>query len=406
MTEKIHYLLEGYLENRLTPEELAQFLAIAEDDAHKDILQDYIHTTLAANRFSGKAAASRADMLFHATMTRAQQQQQQTTTPVRRLHPIRRSLAAAAVLLAVAGTSVILWQQNRQAPPVTARKTAAPILPGKDKATLTLEDGTVIQLDTVQNGTIASSGNVSVKKLDNGQLAYTFGKTAATPEAIGKHTLATPRGGQFRVQLPDGSFVFLNASSSIQFPAAFTSRERHVSITGEAYFEVAAVQQSNGKQPFYVHILSANGREKGKVEVLGTHFNIMAYDNEKSTVTTLLEGSVKVNTAGLAAGKTMAPGEQSLIRNETGNITVSEANTDQAVAWKNGYFSYEKSDIPTIMRQLERWYNITVEYKEIPHKTFTGTIPRNLDAAQVLNLVEQTNNVHFTIEGNKVIVGS
>ena len=201
------------------------------------------------------------------------------------------------------------------------------LLPGGNKAVLTLGDGTVITLDDSDEGLLANQGNISVKKTKDGQLVYTVNKNSNSHE-VSINTISTPRGGQYQVILPDGSQVWLNAASSISFPTLFTGSERRVQIQGEAYFEIA----KNASMPF---IVSANATE---VKVYGTHFNIMAYEDESAIATTLLEGSVKISSGGKSS--MLVPGEQAQVSKSGGLKVTSDVNLSQVVAWKNGFFEF------------------------------------------------------------------
>ncbi|MDP4286223.1 MAG: FecR domain-containing protein [Bacteroidota bacterium] len=262
--------------------------------------------------------------------------------------------------------------------------------PGGNKAILTLSDGSTIILDSAKNGQVAQQGGAQIAKLANGQLVYNA--LDNKPAKVVFNTLTTPRGGQFKLTLPDGSEVWLNAASSIKYPTAFIGNERKVEISGEAYFEIA----HNAAKPFKV---SVNGME---VKVLGTHFNINAYTDEASVKTTLLEGSVNL-TKGSAA-ITLKPGQQAQLGN-SGNIKVIDnVDIDQVVAWKNGYFSFNRSDLQTVMRQLARWYDVEINYEgKIPERQFGGKIDRNSNLSEVLKILEESK-VHFSIEEKKIIV--
>jgi ferric-dicitrate binding protein FerR (iron transport regulator) len=252
-----------------------------------------------------------------------------------------------------------------------------------------LADGSTIILDNVQNGTLAQQGNTKVIKED-GKLAYNLTSTGINEVLY--NTISTPRGGQYQVDLPDGSRVWLNAASSLHFPTAFVGKERRVEITGEAYFEVA----KNKAQPF---IVSVNGAE---VQVLGTHFNVMAYNDENAIKTTLLEGSVKFVNG--STSSLLKPGQQSQL-SENGQVkVVSNVDVDAVTAWKNGNFDFQGEDIETVMRQLSRWYNVDVVYRNKPDELFYAEIPRNTKLSDVLKALELTGKLRFGIEGKKIIV--
>ena len=272
------------------------------------------------------------------------------------------------------------------------------IAPGGNKAILTLADGSTIVLDSASNGTISQQGNIKVQKLNNGLLAYTInGKQVTESDEAFYNTISTPRGGQYQVTLADGTKVWLNAASSIRFPVLFKGKERKVEITGEAYFEVA----KNKAMPFKV---KANSSE---IEVLGTHFNVNSYDDEASIKTTLLEGKVKVSVpaiAGNQSSKFLLPGQQADI-NKEGKINVMDnADTEEAVAWMNGHFQFKSADLKMILRQISRWYDVDVEYKGNANLHFTGQLTRNENVSKVFEKLVLTGEVHFKIDGKRIIV--
>lgn len=277
------------------------------------------------------------------------------------------------------------------------------VAPGTEKAVLTLADGTTIALDSLANGTIAQQGNTVIMKED-GLLAYNA-DTKNLSTAILYNTITVPRGGEYRsLVLADGTKVWLNAFSSMRFPTAFTAKERIVEITGEVYFEVA----KNPSRPFRVFVAPPLGGGGGmRVEVLGTHFNVNAYSDEAVIKTTLLEGSVKiVNGKSLTLIK---PGQQAQVPNTAsgdGNIKViNDADVDAAVAWKNGLLVFNQADIKTILKQISRWYDVDIEYKnDIRVPKFYGEIPRTVNLSEVLKIIELNSKLQFTIEDKKVTV--
>ena len=303
-----------------------------------------------------------------------------------------RRIAAVAAILAITltGAYFLFNRESKQniAQPATSANQKDIIVPGGDKAILTLSDGSAIVLDTLHNESLPQQGNTRITKLDAGSLAYNA--SPGNQQEILYNTLSTPTGGQFQLVLPDGSKVWLNSSSSIRFPTAFNGEDRKVELTGEAYFEVA----KNAAKPFKVTV------KEMEVQVLGTHFNIMAYDDERSINTTLLEGSVKV-AKGLSE-KTLMPGQQSRVG--TGGIKVTETDVEEAIAWKNGFFQFNSYDIETIMRQVARWYDVQVVYNnKIPGGNFSGIVSRKNNISRVLEIL-QGGGVQFKIEGKKVTV--
>jgi len=263
------------------------------------------------------------------------------------------------------------------------------IMPGSDKAILTLSDGTVIVLDSTSNGTLALQGNSKVIKL-NDQVVYN--NQAGTAIETTYNTLSTPRGGQYMLTLEDGTKVWLNAASSIKYPSAFNAGERTVELTGEAYFEVA----KDMGRPFAVKV---NGMA---VNVLGTHFNVMAYENEEATAITLLEGAVNVTKD--KDKVSLRPGQQALLKTGAALKVINNVNLEETVAWKNGYFQLDHTRLAVLMRQVERWYNVDVVYEgKIPNRQFGGKISRKSDIKDVIKILE-VSKVYSRTEGDKIII--
>lgn len=324
-----------------------------------------------------------------------------TTTPVRRIpSPYRRWWAAAAVILLLSAGGYI-WQRQIHQPQETALHTKEQdVAPGKTGAILTLADGSTVMLDSMPDGVIAVQQGAQVV-MKNGELAYQPAGNKAAEAAY--NTITTPKGRQFTIALQDGTRVWLNAASSISFPAAFTGVERVVAITGEAYFEVAKNREGVRNRPFKVQV-----NKQAEVEVLATDFNVNAYADEASLQTTLLEGAVRVKANNKV--QVLKPGQQAQVNNSNAaaDITVvKNADVAQAVAWKNGSFYFkERTGIQEVMRQLSRWYDIEVVYEnDIPNVVFTGEMERNLTLKQVIKGLDNMG-VNFTIEGRKLLVSS
>jgi transmembrane sensor len=314
-------------------------------------------------------------------------------SPRRRQVPVIKYWKYAAAVIAMAIVSYVAFRFSYRDDHSQLAKTEIQVpkndvLPGGDKATLTLADGSVVSLEDVTNGTVKEENGIRISKID-GQIVYEILDQKSTGE-IAYNTIRTPVGGQYHVVLPDGSKVWLNSESSLHFPTAFSGLERTVDLTGEGYFEIA----KNPKMPFVVQAGEMH------VEVLGTHFNLMAYANEGASRATLLEGSVKVSKG--ASDKVLAPGEQAVIGEK---IQVKQVDTDEAIAWKNGYFQFESEDLKTILRQLKRWYGIEVENEQqLPAMHFTAVISRNTTLSQVLKMLEMSGELKFKIEGKKISI--
>ena len=298
-------------------------------------------------------------------------------------------IAAAAVILVLfsAGGYFLVHQSSRDLTTVSA----SAILPGSNKAILTLANGKRIVLNDAKQGQLASQGNSTVVKTGDGQLVYNKGEN----DGAGlMNTIATPRGGQYQITLPDGSKIWLNALSSLTFPTAFNSGERKVTLTGEAYFEVT----KNKAMPFKV----VSGNQT--VKVLGTHFNINAYNDEPVISTTLLEGAVEVTTA-THLNSRLKPGQQSINNRSDHSVKVQQADLAAATDWKNGRFKFSNENIKSIMRKLSRWYAIDVVYQgDMKNKEFVGVVSRYDRIEKVLDMLQSTNTIHFKIEGRRIIV--
>lgn len=320
---------------------------------------------------------------------------EQQTTPgsarssVRNWYPY-----AAAIVLLLFGLG--LFYKYEPVAVVKTPQTLNDIKPGRNTATLTLSNGEKIILSDAANGELARQAGVVIHKSADGHLIYDLQPAAAemtSGSAESKNILTTARGEEYQLILPDGSKVWLNSASSLRFPAEFKGTERNVELTGEAYFEIAKVK----KKPFIVKIRQV------KVEVLGTHFNVMSYQDEGEIKTTLLEGAVKI-----ASGNTdnvLKPGEQAIV-DPSNKIQIRHADTEQAVAWKDGYFKFNKQDIRYIMRQLARWYDIDVVYEgEIPADLFVGKIRRRENITEVLKIFE-LSQIKYQIKGRKIIIKS
>ena len=408
-SDRLQYLYQRYINRACTHEEMQELFVYVADPEWKDQLEVIAGEHLEQLQIPERLPEVDWDYMYQQIITPAQ------TTALHgnnRRGMIRwftgRRMAAAAIvfiLLAAGG----YWWLNRL--PNTdlattdnkpAATTTVDIAPGGNKAVLTLANGTTISLTDAANGTVAKEGTSVVRKTKDGELEYKpaigNASTAAQQQlAITFNTLSTPRGGQYKLVLPDGSKVWLNAASSIRYPTVFTGTERKVAITGEAYFEVV----HNSQMPFVV--------EKGNmaVEVLGTHFNINAYDDEEAMKTTLLEGLVKVSSAiGNRQSAILKPGEQVSFSHTSQLSHPIPVQTDEVMAWKNGLFQFENADIRSVMRQLSRWYDVDIAYKQPSELKDKVSIefPRSFNLSDVLKIMESTAGVKLQMEGKKIIV--
>ena len=385
--ERIQYLVKRYLEGLLTPEELEEFNQLFGDAGeYREADWDSRFKTIMARADAVEADKPRSGVL-------------RLRDGVRRL----RWLAAAVLLFVVAGTGW-LWERSQHVRPAAAAPMVAMAHdadPGSSRAVLTLADGKTVALDSTHSGVIGVQGGEQLISR-NKQLVYR--QVGETSGGVEYNVLTTPRGGQYAVVLPDGTKVWLNADSYLRYPTTFSGGSREVELRGEGYFEVAA----RAAQPFRVDVLrgkrgsgNAGGLEPLRVDVLGTHFNIMDYDDEPVLRTTLLEGAVRVSKG--VAAVVLRPGQQARLEGED-RLVVSQADVEEAVAWKNGLFKFDGASIGEVMRQVSRWYDLDVEYVHgVPKDLFQGEMYRDVRVSEILNIL-QASGVHFTVEGKKLLV--
>jgi transmembrane sensor len=315
---------------------------------------------------------------------------------------IRLSAVAAAVLLIVLTT---YWFVNNkgadQRLATTNKKQLQQVRPPDiNKARITLANGQEVALDTLTNGVLAMQGNVHVVKTNDGQITYKGVAVSGKPGEVAYNTLTNPRGSKIvSINLSDGTKIWLNSESTLRYPVVFNGSERHVELTGEAYFEVAtSFIKSGKKRPFYV---TANAVT---IEVLGTHFDVSNYSDEPAIKVTLLEGSVRVGAKGIEQSVILKPGEQTSISQSSQPSHPIPVQTEEVMAWKNNTFYFDGESLQAIMKQLSRFYNVDVEYEgNIPDKRFGGMISRNKNLNEVLSVLE-LSGVHFRVEGQKIVV--
>ncbi len=330
--------------------------------------------------------------------------------PVTEQFPVRRFLnkktvqwlVAAALIAAIAGTAWFFAGAPGSNPANKPIAEVNTILPGSDKAVLTLADGSQVVLDSTVQDVIKEQGNVDILS-KGGRLVYDASKLVKRDaQAVFINTITTPRGGQYQVVLPDGTAVWLNAASSISFPTAFTGGERKVSITGEAYFEVAR----DKSKPFRVSVVPRVGITGGmEVTVLGTHFNINAYPDEDAMRTTLVEGSVMVRKEG--AQMKIVPGEQASIAANSSVFQKSNPDIEEVLAWKNGRFKFNNTDVVSIMRQMARWYDVEIKTEgDLSAIRFSGGISRKDNIEKLLEILESEGRVKFSVQGRNITVSA
>nr|WP_121271693.1 FecR domain-containing protein [Pedobacter schmidteae] len=382
---RIIYLHQRYLNQSLTLEELKEWKAILDDPGQEPFLKELMKETWEELKAKGATdmPQERAESLFLEIAALPQD------VIKRRLWPKIVTVAAAMALI-VSGMYFFNYR-NGQTDAGLNTTLVQDVKPGKVGATLTLANGKKIRLDDAVNGELANEAGVSISKSADGQLVYEIKGGKADPDRM--NTLTTAKGETYRVRLPDGSLVYLNAASSLTYVASLNERgKRVVKLSGEGYFEIA----KDKAHPFVVKT------DRQEVEVLGTHFNVNAYGDEAAVRTTLLEGSVRVSSG--ETRQVLKPGFQAV--NDGRLIKVAEVNTENVVDWKDGDFYFENVDFRSVMRKIGRWYDVELVYdSSVPDRIASnGVISRDKDLSAVLKLIESSGQVHFRIEGRKVYI--
>ncbi|NIG57429.1 FecR family protein [Chitinophaga sp. Cy-1792] len=380
-------LMARYLEGTCTPEEAQELLEWLDSSESRrlglDMMRYEFERAMSEPVSVPEAMSSRIEMRL------LQEISKKKKTPVYQLHGRKWIAAAAAMAAAIVATGLWVRRQPHTAPKVEAvAMKVQDARPGTDKAILTLADGSKVTLDSAGNQVIVQGGTQVKQK--NGQLLYE--SAGNTTQAVTYNMLAVPRGGQFKIVLPDGSTVWLNSASSLRYPTAFTGATRTVEIQGQAFFEVA----QNSDKPFIVQA------DKTSILVLGTGFDIMSYPDEKEQRTTLVSGSVKVKVGNTE--KYLKPGQQVALDHTTGVATVQDADVQGVIAWKTGFFEFENTGLSVILRQLGRWYDLDIE-DNFTNSTcrLGGRISRNLPLSEILPMLKSAG-ADFKIHGRTLTV--
>ncbi|MBS1565998.1 MAG: FecR domain-containing protein [Bacteroidetes bacterium] len=404
--ERFTYLINRLAARAITAEETAELQELLHELDDLELPEALSESWLNENALTGKPAAGFEEADKHAEAilavdksidpgTGAQESDDTIISepPVRRIDFFRMPwfrYAAAIIILVGAGLWLRSISNGSHAPAADDKKAQAAIVPGKDGAVLTLADGTQVVLDSVPNGVVAAQNGTQVV-VKNGLLAYN--PTTSPSARVSYNSVATPKGRQFRLVLPDGSRVWLNAASFIKYPTVFSGGERLVEVKGEAYFEI----EKDVARPFRVKMNDA-----AAVEVLGTSFNVNAYENEDAIRTTLLEGAVRINA--YKHLQMLKPGQQAQVYPNEHIDVADGVDVSQVVAWKNGYFDFDKVDLRVMLRQLERWYDITVNYEgNPPAMVFKGTMDRNIQLSDIIRFLN-ASGIKTRLEGRALII--
>ena len=387
---RIQDLLKIFTNGQATDEEEQELFNLIKIEKHEAIIKNHIKKLLSEHKSNDEVPVADWELLYK--KINKEKHKEHTDSKIRRIS--WSGWAAAAAIILLLGTGYYFFTYTGQKQNEVAKIEQAEVNdvapPNTINAVLTLSNGQRIVLDSSGNGMIAAQGAVNVIKLSNGQIAY-----RGSSKDIQYNTLNNPRGSRvISLMLADGSKVWLNAASSLTYPTAFVGNERKVEVTGEAYFEVA----HNPDKPF---IVSKAGTS---IKVLGTHFNVNAYDDESSLDVTLLKGSVSVMDNHSMHPEVIKPGTQAQVK-KNGNIQLDNSvDLNEVMAWKNGLFSFKGSDIQSIMRQVTRWYDVDVIYKEPIKEKFYAEVSKSTNVSTLLEMLQATKAVRFKIEGNTITV--
>lgn len=383
---RLKYIYSNFLKNQCSKTEVVELLKHF-DVADEFLLKDLINAEFLVPFEDAAATVEEEAKLFQ--IFKSVKFITQVASP--KIIPFyKRSLflqlAAACLALMVVAASLFIYRSSTHS--FRSLSMEKDVDPGTNKAVLTLANGKQIPLVDGVNGTLAEQNGVKITTTAAGQLVYTFSGDKGIRSGTGQNQITTPRGGQYQLQLADGTKIWLNAASSVKFPVSFQGSKRNVELQGEAYFEVA----KDKAHPFVVKSIDQ------EVEVLGTHFNLKVYENGVHTKTTLLEGSVKVNQV------ILKPGEESTLT--AGQINVRNVDTDNAISWKNGFFNFDNEPLEQIMDDIGLWYDLDVKFKdeELRKKMFSGSISKYVKVSHVLSKLSLTRSVRFEIQGNTIIV--
>ncbi|MEO7313606.1 MAG: FecR domain-containing protein [Ginsengibacter sp.] len=401
--KNIQELFQRYLDNNCTTEEIKSLFDFFGKEENEEQLRAFIREQLPSQINQKTSPQESKEKLLNTVLLQIKKAISEDEKISRKVTPFYqhkwfRASAAAVVFVLLSSTAFLLFRQNKEIVLVQNQTKTADvkdIAPGNNNAILTLNDGTTILLDSVANGNLAQQGNSNVSKV-NDQITYQEGSSNSLNSVPVYNTITTANSNQYRLTLSDGTKVWLNAASSIRFPSSFPGKERKVEITGEVYFEVA----KNAQKRFKVLIPNRAGKSR-EIEVLGTHFNVNAYDNEPEIKTTLLEGSVRISQENRV--EILSPGQQAQMTSEGIKIK-KNADLEQVMAWKNGYFLFNNTDLHTLMRQVARWYNVDVSFGGTANtEGFSGKISRDVPLSDLLKALE-LNEVNIKRVGRNLMV--
>lgn len=380
----LNEIFKRFVDGKCTTEELNVLLRHFELDQYSDELDTLVAQELEKEVEEQDFPIGLEEIVEHNRMAlRSRNRKIQSEKTI--IRSLKYLLPLAGMVLLV---STIVLYFHSPSPVVTEVVEQHDVSPGTNRAFITLADGRTIELNEQKNGVV----------INDGAIEYNDGNEIVQAGEVQYAVLTTPRAGHYRIQLPDGTHVSLNAESSLRYPLEFTGETRKVELTGEAYFEVAKSIDTKGELiPFVVE--SANQW----IEVLGTRFNVSGYLDEEVMQTTLVEGSVRVFTESTIDGQLLLPGELASVRD--GRIEVRPADIESITAWTNGDFIFNQEDLHSVMKKIARWYDVEIVYThQLNDIQFSGAISRSRNLSAVLKMMEMTGEVMFKIEGGRVVV--
>ena len=395
-SERLSLLLNRFLKKNITSEELRELSSLLDGLSESEIsiaLKKVYDKTSVPTFLADKLPS---EHILSQILQRTEDTNMPVNAPTKKIRPLIIKLIAAAAMIGLVVGFFIFPSKNQQPNSQhisSIQNNDGDILPGGNRATLKMSNGTTIVLTNSPNGILAQYGSMAIKKLADGQLVFDAGSsTTENRQSSGWNTISTPRGGQYQLTLSDGSKVWLNAESSLRFPSQFIGDERRVELVGEAYFEVA----KNRKQTFKVM------SKQMEIQVLGTHFNLSDYDGQGTSKTTLVSGSIKIKRG--TQVHLLKPGQQAVLNKNKELTLLDHVDVESEIAWKNGLFFFKDANIQHVMEQIARWYDIEVVYqKNHSKKLLNGSVSRTVRLSALMEMLAYTG-VEYEIQGKKVLI--
>ena len=385
MEKEIHELLLAYLRDDISEEEMIRLQGwLDENERHRELLDELRDKEVLQQEIGAYAS-------FDTSRRWIQLKEEMDKTSRKRRSLLRVWKSVAAVFVAAVAGGLLYWQTTDSARPVEEQVLGAQIRPGETQAVLITGKGQQLLLQGLKDTCLDIMGNETLKISKDGSLEYSLSALSRMPEW---HTLQVPRGGEYKIVLDDGTEIWLNSASELKYPAHFVGHERRVCLVGEAYFQVAR----NEAAPFIVETRDMD------VKVLGTSFNVSAYEDEENSHATLVEGRVEVDDKINGEKVTLTPGKQALLQGK--EMVVREVNTKLYSMWRLDRFTFASEDMEGVIRKLSRWYNVNFFFSNssMKQKCFTGSLPKYSDISQVLKMIEMTTDIKFQVKGNTIII--